>query len=533
MNLQAEYFNQRAADWEQMIEDETRQCLARIVNELEIQPGARVLDVGCGTGVLLPLLLEAVGESGRVVALDIADKMLEEAGRLHQDPRLEFVHADAACSGLPRESFDEIVCNSCFPHFQDKPLVLASLCRLLKSGGRLVICHTQNRAEINSMHRGIGGMVAGDRLPEDQVMREWLKQAGFESICIRDNERYLVCCRRPLEAYAQSSSRLTDLSTRLQEILLLYEAFAAGIFEVLGSRQLSAGDLAAEQGLEESRLTLLLDALVSIDLLEKEGLRYLNSPLARRHLCSDSSDYMGDILQLQLAPERRQNWDKVGPWLKGETVMPNPFTEPAAVFNPSFIRAMAQSAQVQKDFQQSMDIVSAHPVFKNSQRLLDLGGGHGLYSIALQQKRTGLQACVFDLPHLEPITADFARQHSTNLNFHGGNFHHDEIPGGQDIILAFDMLYPARDQVGKVLKKVYAALNPGGYLFTRHWMLNPERTWPSRAAMFALHTRFSNPDAHVPTEEEMRQLISEAGFEVEAAYCLEESRATMMVARRQ
>lgn len=73
------YFNARAATWDGHITDETRARLRAIVAGLGIAPGSTVLDVGTGTGVLLPFLAEAVGPEGRVVAVDFAPAMLARA----------------------------------------------------------------------------------------------------------------------------------------------------------------------------------------------------------------------------------------------------------------------------------------------------------------------------------------------------------------------------------------------------------------------------------------------------------------------
>jgi len=551
MNRHKEHFNQLAASWEEMINDKTRECLQDIVKKLNISPGAEVLDVGSGTGILIPILLDAVGPDGKVVALDIAEKMLEQARLRYHDSRLHFVVGDAANPGLPQNSFDEIICNSCFPHFQDKATVLHQLAGLLKPGGRLVICHTQSREAINHLHRSIGGLVAEDMLPDDSDMVWMINKAGLINIKICDGKKYLLSCWKPSENnkaditdtfkinsgstamdnnFRTEAARLFKLSRNLQEGIIIYQAFKAGIFERLGDQAKRADEMAQEGEQDLKRLVLFLDALTALGLINKEGYYYRNSDLSLNYLCSNSPSYMGDLLQLQLAPERRQAWDKLGDWLKGETIIPNRFEQPSDAFNPSFIKAMAQSALNQKSFSECVQIVANHAYFISCEQLLDLGGGHGLYAIALKQLRPKLKAQVFDFPHVEAVTRDYAKQYEVELDFIGGNFHHDEIPGNQDIILAFDMLYPARHQVYEVLHKIYHALKPGGYLFTRHWLLDRTRTRPERAALFALQSRLGNPEAHVPTQEEMKSMLISLGFNIEAAHFINDSASIMLVA---
>lgn len=86
-------------------------------------------------------------------------------------------------------------------------------------------------------------------------------------------------------------------------------------------------------------------------------------------------------------------------------------------------------------------MVAGHPAFEKAQRLLDLGGGHGLYAIALRRLKPTLVATVFDLPHVEAVTREYASRYRVPVDFYGGDFYSDELPGEQDIILAFDVFY--------------------------------------------------------------------------------------------
>ncbi|RLC93267.1 MAG: ubiquinone biosynthesis protein UbiE, partial [Chloroflexi bacterium] len=79
MNHRRQFFDQAAADWDALEVKETHVRLREIVAELTIAPEAAVLDVGCGTGILLPLLRESVNGDGRIVALDLSGEMLKRA----------------------------------------------------------------------------------------------------------------------------------------------------------------------------------------------------------------------------------------------------------------------------------------------------------------------------------------------------------------------------------------------------------------------------------------------------------------------
>jgi len=186
-----ECFDQVATKWDQLTGEKSLTSLREIVAGLQIELGAVVLDMGCGTGVLFPVLLEEVGREGRIVALDISDEMLRRAHA--KGYPIQCVQGDAQSLPLSEGVFDWVICNAVFPHFSDKLRALAELRRVLKDGGRLVICHTASRQAINEMHRAIGGIVARDTIPDKGEMLRLLQEAGLIQVQVRDEpSQYLV-----------------------------------------------------------------------------------------------------------------------------------------------------------------------------------------------------------------------------------------------------------------------------------------------------------------------------------------------------
>jgi len=181
------FFNERAADWDRLVDDNTLQRLSLIINRIKVLPGSVVLDVGTGSGILIPFLKEAVGASGSIVALDLAEEMLKRAREKYGDERISYVRGDISDALFADNSFDEIICNSCFPHVQDKKAAAREMLRVLKPGGRVIICHTVSREEMNAMHRSLGGVVGEDMLPDDHEMQSMFEQAGFANIEISNS----------------------------------------------------------------------------------------------------------------------------------------------------------------------------------------------------------------------------------------------------------------------------------------------------------------------------------------------------------
>jgi ubiquinone/menaquinone biosynthesis C-methylase UbiE len=190
------YFNQRADIWDETVAEKDTTKLERMVKRLNIIPDSTVLDVGTGTGVFLPFLLGEVGAGGRIIALDLAEEMLQRARNKGFGGNSDYLQADIQDIPLRNKIVDLIVCYSSFPHFQDKPRALAEMNRVVKSGGRLLICHTSSRAHINGIHSRIPE-VKNDILPDAVEMHSLLAEAGFSEIEIDDNsDNYLAGGRK-------------------------------------------------------------------------------------------------------------------------------------------------------------------------------------------------------------------------------------------------------------------------------------------------------------------------------------------------
>jgi ubiquinone/menaquinone biosynthesis C-methylase UbiE len=196
MQLQ-EYFDQLAPTWDEELTPEKLKRLGKIVKELGIEPGYYVLDIGSGTGVLLPFLIAELGDEGKIVALDFSAEMLCQAQAKNFPPIVSFAQADVLAIPLADNSVNLAICNSVFPHFNDKVKALREIARVLKNNGRLVICHTMSRAMINQLHQSVGGVIANDLLPPEFQLRGLIKQAGFKVSHFEDSpERYLVIAEK-------------------------------------------------------------------------------------------------------------------------------------------------------------------------------------------------------------------------------------------------------------------------------------------------------------------------------------------------
>lgn len=203
-----EFFNRLAEEWDHRMRPEFVSRLRAILDELPIREGWSVLDVGTGTGVAIPFLLGRVGVSGSVTAVDVSERMLEVARRKLSAPNLSYVRADVACLPFLDDSFDLVICNSCFPHFHDRESAIDEIFRVLKPSGMAVVCHPESRDEVNAIHRKAGGPVIRHQLPEGEEMRALFLSRGFHCVEIWDlPDRYILRAIKP------GRSRITVEST--------------------------------------------------------------------------------------------------------------------------------------------------------------------------------------------------------------------------------------------------------------------------------------------------------------------------------
>lgn len=182
-----DYFNSKAAIWDEKIAEKDNVKLEKMARSLNIEPGSTVLDVGTGTGVFAPFLLDRIGKNGRLVCMDFAEEMLKRARAKNFEGNIDYVCADITKTKFDDEFFHTVVCYSSFPHFHDKVKALLEIRRVLKKGGNLLICHTSSRSEINQIHQQISA-VCNHLIPDEKEMRGLLSSAGFEGITILDEK---------------------------------------------------------------------------------------------------------------------------------------------------------------------------------------------------------------------------------------------------------------------------------------------------------------------------------------------------------
>lgn len=189
-----EYFNDLANKWDEITEH-NKEKIKNIIKLVNLYSGAKVLDVGSGTGVLIPFIIPEIGSNGKLICLDISENMLYKARKKFSKaiyPNIDFICNDIL-NYETDDKFDFIICYSSFPHFADKEESIKIMASLLLKGGKLIIAHSQSRKDINNFHKNLESPVSNDFLPTADELAFIFKKFFLKPILSIDNdEKFLV-----------------------------------------------------------------------------------------------------------------------------------------------------------------------------------------------------------------------------------------------------------------------------------------------------------------------------------------------------
>ena len=145
-----EFFDRLAPDWDaELIRNDD--IISTILDNAFVTEGKAILDVACGTGVLIPDYLKRKVAS--VTGIDISPKMAEIAKAKFPQPEVTILCGDVESTYFGKQ-FDCIVVYNAFPHFPDPERLIATLSGLLKPGGTLTVAHGMSREKIDAHHHG-------------------------------------------------------------------------------------------------------------------------------------------------------------------------------------------------------------------------------------------------------------------------------------------------------------------------------------------------------------------------------------------
>jgi len=280
------------------------------------------------------------------------------------------------------------------------------------------------------------------------------------------------------------------------------------IFSKLRHGPLSGRELAEAIGSNVLATLLLLNALVAMGILEKDGEDYQNSAEAQQFLVESSVDYMGHIIL--------HHHHLLDSWAQLDQVVQSGRPPQKRFFGQeaereSFIMGMFNLAmQLAPQVADQIDL-------SGRRHLLDLGGGPGTFAIHFCAANPGLEAVIFDKPTTEP----FARQTvaefglTERIRFTAGDFNTDQLQGGPyDVAWLSHILHSNTiEQCYRIIEKCVAVMQKGGLILVHDFILDDGKDGPEFPALFSLNMLLANNGGRSYSQEEIFDMLKSSGVE--------------------
>jgi precorrin-6B methylase 2 len=300
------------------------------------------------------------------------------------------------------------------------------------------------------------------------------------------------------------------------------------VFTAFRGEPATADILAERIGSDPRATAVLLDALVALDLLTKRSNTYHVPPEVAELLAEDSPTNVLPAVRHQANCLRR--WAQLARVVKeGKPAERSPSVRGEAGDCESFIGAMDNFTAV----------IAPQIIEKLSslrfQRLLDIGGASGTWTIAFLRAVPDATAVLFDLPQVIPLARERLARAGVidRVTCVPGDFYTDPLPGGADLAWLSAIVHQnSRQQNRDLYAKVQAALTPGGVLAIRDIVMDASRTQPASGAMFAINMLVATQGGGTFTLDEFKEDLKSAGFSDVRLVHRDENMNSLIVARK-
>ena len=308
--------------------------------------------------------------------------------------------------------------------------------------------------------------------------------------------------------------RLFQTFAAFQRTAALKGALALDLFSVIGAGDVTVTALAARTGASERGLRILADYLVTEGLLLKHDGSYALSAEAAAFLDRRSPSYLGSVIDFVASPPiMRAFADVAAAVRKGGTVVPESESSvaPEHPMWVEFARAMAPLARIAAELIANLLDAAHAPAW----RVLDIAAGHGLFGIALAKANPRAEIVALDWANVLGVARENARVAGVVDRFRTieGSAFDVAYGAGYDLVLLTNFLHhfdPSTCE--RLLRKVHAALKPGGRAVTLEMIPDPGRVTPPEPSAFALTMLVTTPNGDAYTFPEYERMFHAAGF---------------------
>lgn len=300
---------------------------------------------------------------------------------------------------------------------------------------------------------------------------------------------------------------IQELTSSFQKSRILLSAFELDIFSQIEESGTTNLQIVNKLHLDEHACERILNALVSLNLLTKQNQLFFNTQESFTFLSKKSINYLGGLMH---SNHLWNTWSNLTQVVKtGNSAHPTDINDRGEEWLFPFINAMHDRAKKQAPQQlATLDLTE----IKSS---LDIGGGSGAYSMELISKKPDIEAAVFDLPNVIPITKRFIEKEGyiNKIKTFPGDYSKDDLPKGFDLVFLSAIIHSNSLEVNdNLIKKCYSTLNKNGKIVIQDWIMNNDRTLPTSGAIFAINMLVGTQQGDCFTEQEVTGMLNDAGF---------------------
>ncbi len=305
-----------------------------------------------------------------------------------------------------------------------------------------------------------------------------------------------------------SSESINQLRQGFMTARIVLTAAELDLFSLLAYRPLTVNEVVTATNGDRRAMTILLDALCALGYLVKQHSSYQTEPSAVPLLVRDSAQSM--LPMVQHMGTLWQTWSKLTDIVLSKAAASS--GGPGALHKDhikAFIGAMHTAAS-----KMAPAVVAAvNPT--GVQKMIDVGGGSGSYTLAFLQASQEIRATLFDLPEVINMAKERIETEGMieRVTLMPGDFYSDPLPSGHDFAFLSAIIHQNSLEQNKALySNIYQALEPGGRIVVRDHVMSPDRTQPLDGAIFAVNMLVGTSGGSTYTFDEIAAGLSSAGF---------------------
>lgn len=306
-----------------------------------------------------------------------------------------------------------------------------------------------------------------------------------------------------------SMQSLSDLATGYWASSVLSTAVKLSLFPAVEGSGASATDVATKLETSPRHTEILLNALVSLDLLTREDGLYRIEESARSFLETSSPTCILGALRYNI--DLYPLWGNLDTCLTtGKPVIP---LDAHLGNDPDRTRNFAMGMH-SRGLAMAPVLIPALDMSGRS-RLLDVACGPATFTRFLLEKYPDMTASAFDLPPILAVAKELSQSHpcGDRLDFHPGSYLEDTLPLGYDAAMYCGALHQENhESASNVFRMMHDSLNPGGRAYVVDLMTDDAGTAPSMSLLFSLNMLLTSPRGQVFSDTETIQLMETCGF---------------------